>query len=294
MASPQLQEIVSFLRSVPRTAETPLSEQRAIMEMFAPPLAAGMTADPVDAAGVPAEWVSAPDADGGHVLLYFHGGGYVQGSIVTHRNLAGRLSAATGSFVLLPDYRLAPEHPHPAALEDAVEVYRWLLQNGTDPTRMAVAGDSAGGGLTAALLLALRDRGEPLPAAAVMMSPWVDLACDSPTYQSKAAVDPMIQEDRIKQMAAWYLGPVGDAAAPYASPLQGELHDLPPTLVHVGSSEVLLDDAQRFAAKAEAAGVDVTLEVWDEMIHVWHWFADLPEAGEAIDRIGEFVRKHTA
>ena len=294
MASPELQEIVNLLRAAPPFADAPVEELRARMGMFAPPPAEGTTVDPVDAAGVPAEWVNAPDADAGHVLLWLHGGGYCLGSLDTHRNLAGRLSAVTGCFVLLADYRLAPEHCYPAAVDDAVEVYRWLLQNGTDPTRMAVGGDSAGGGLTVALLLALRDRGEPLPGAAVCVSPWVDMTCEADSYTTNADVDPMVGQAWIKRLAAHYLGPDGDPKAPYASPLHGDLSDLPAMLIHVGSAETLLDDSRALAAKAEAAGVDVSLEVWDEMIHVWHAFDGLPEAAQALDRIGEFVRKHTA
>ena len=294
MASPQLQEIVNLLRAAPPLADASVEELRARMGMFPAPPPEGTTVDPVDAGGVPAEWVNAPDADAGHVLLWLHGGGYCLGSLDTHRNLAGRLSAATGSFVLLADYRLAPEHCYPAAVDDAVEVYRWLLQNGTDPTRMVVGGDSAGGGLTVALLLALRDRGEPLPGAAVCVSPWVDMACDAESYTVNAEADPMLSQATIKPLAAWYLGPDGDPTAPYASPLHGDLSDLPPMLIHVGGTEALLDDSRALAARAEAAGVDVTLEVWDEMIHVWHAFETVPEAAQALDRIGEFVRKHTA
>ncbi|MGH2686544.1 MAG: alpha/beta hydrolase [Actinomycetota bacterium] len=295
MASPQLQEIVQLLRSAPPLApDAPVEELRASMAAWAQPPPADVTVDPVDAGGVPAEWVNAPGADADHVMLWLHGGGYCLGSLDTHRNLAGRLSAATGSFVLVADYRLAPEHCHPAAVDDAVEAYLWLLQNGADPTRMAVGGDSAGGGLAVALLLALRDRGEPLPGAAVCLSPWVDMACDADSYTSRADADPIVSQASIKRLAAYYLGPDGDPAAPYASPLRGDMSDLPPMLIHVGDAETLLDDARALAAEAEAAGVDVTLEVWDEMIHVWHAFEPLPESALAIERIGEFVRKHTA
>ena len=295
MASPQLQEIITLLRSAaPFGPETTIEQQREAMATFAQPAGEGITVDPVDAGGVPAEWVNAPDADAAHVLLWLHGGGYCLGSVASHRNLAGRLSAATGCFVLLADYRLAPEHCHPAAVDDAVEVYRWLLQNGTDPTRMAVGGDSAGGGLTVALLLALRDRGEPLPGAAVCVSPWVDMTCEAESYTTNAEVDPMISQVTVKRMAAHYLGPDGDPTAPYASPVHGDLTGLPPMLIHVGGAETLVDDSRALAAKAEAVDVDVTLEVWDEMIHVWHAFEALPEAAEAIQRIGEFVGKHTA
>ena len=296
MASAQLQEIIDLLRAAEaaRGEDATLEQRRAAMETWSPPPPEGTHVDPVDAGGVPAEWVNAPDADAGHVVLYLHGGGYCLGSLNTHRNMAGRISAATGSFVLLADYRLAPEHPHPAAVDDGVEVYRWLLQNGTDPTRTAIMGDSAGGGLVVATLLALRDRGEPLPGAAVCMSPWVDLGCDTPTYASHAEADPMCSPELLRGMAAHYVGTGGDAASPLISPVRGDLADLPPMLIQVGSDEVLLDDSRTLAKRAEEAGVDVTLEVWDEMIHVFQAMGGLPEAEEALARIGEFVRKHTA
>jgi monoterpene epsilon-lactone hydrolase len=253
-----------------------------------------VTTAAVDVAGIPAEWVVAPDADAQCVILYLHGGGYVVGSIATHRGLAGRLSHAAAARVLLIDYRLAPEHPFPAAVEDATAAYRWLLGSGVNPARMVIAGDSAGGGLTVATLVALRDAGEPLPAAGVCQSPWVDLEGIGDSMTTKADVDPMVQRERLVQLAQCYLAGA-DPQTPLAAPLYADLHGLPPLLVQVGTAETLLDDATRLADRARAAGVEVSLEPWDDMIHVWQLFAPmLPEGQQAIERIGDFIRKHVA
>jgi len=187
------------------------------------------------------------------------------------------------------DYRLAPEHPHPAAVDDAISAYQWLLDQRIAPAKLAIAGDSAGGGLTIATLLALRDRGVPLPAAGVAISPWTDMACDSESYSTRADVDPMVTQVGLKQMADWFLGSK-DARDPLASPLRADLAGLPPLLVHVGDHEVLLDDGVGIAERARDAGVDVTVEVWPEMIHVWHAFVGIiPESQEAIERIAAFL-----
>jgi acetyl esterase/lipase len=226
-------------------------------------------------------------------MLYLHGGGYVVGSIATHRGLAGRLSQAAAARVLLVDYRLAPEHPFPAAVDDAASAYRWLLAQGIESARLVIAGDSAGGGLTIATLVALRDAGVPLPAAAVCLSPWVDLEGSGDSVTTKAAADPLVQKDMLLQLGAWYLAGA-DPRTPLAAPLYADLRRLPPLLIQVGTAEILLDDATRLAEKATAAGVKVTLESWEDMIHVWQLFAPmLPEGQQAIERIGVFVQQHT-
>jgi phosphinothricin tripeptide acetyl hydrolase len=223
-------------------------------------------------------------------VLYLHGGGYVIGSPRSHRHLAAAIARAAGTAVLLADYRLAPEHPFPAALDDAVAAYQWLLGHGLAPGRIVVAGDSAGGGLTVATLLALRDRGLPRPAGGVCISPWVDLTCSGATYATKAAVDPIVTRESVAMMAQAYAG-AGDPKAPLLSPLYADLRGLPPLLVQVGSDEVLLDDALGLGERARAAGVDVTVEEWPAMIHVWHWFLPmLAEAERAVGVIGSFVR----
>jgi acetyl esterase/lipase len=245
----------------------------------------------VKAAERPAEWLRAPGVRADAVVLYLHGGGYVIGSPRSHRHLAAAIGRAAGTPALLLDYRLAPEHPFPAALEDAVAAYEWILARGIAPERIVLAGDSAGGGLTVATLLALRDRGLPTPAGGVCISPWVDLTLSGATYTTRAAADPIITRDGIEGMAQAYVG-AGDRKAPLVSPLYADLRDLPPLLIHVGSDEVLLDDARALAERAHAAHVEVTLEEWPEMIHVWHWFLPmLDEAERAVANIGKFVRR---
>jgi len=248
---------------------------------------------PVDVAGIAAEWVCAPGVQQDRVLLYLHGGGYVIGSVDTHRGLIARLSKAANCRALALDYRLAPEHRYPAAVEDATKAYRWLLSQGIAPGKIAIAGDSAGGGLTMATLVALRDAGDPLPAAAAPISPWVDLEGTGESMKTRVDVDPMVEPSGLFGMAKIYLGDA-DPRQPTASPVHAELSGLPPLLIQVGDLETLLDDSTRLAARAKAAGVDATLEVWPEMVHVWHLFAPmLPEGREAIARIGAFLQEKT-
>jgi monoterpene epsilon-lactone hydrolase len=231
----------------------------------------------------------------GPAVLSLHGGGYTIGSCGTHRALAAHLSAATGGPVVTVDYRLAPEHPFPAAIDDARTAWTWLLaQEHITPGRAVVAGDSAGGGLTAATVLRLKDAGDPLPAAAVCISPWVDMESTGESYTTRAADDPMVDEQGLTRMREAYLGGA-DPRDPLASPVHGNWTGAPPLLIQVGTHEVLLDDARALAAKARAAGVKVELEEWDRMIHVWHSFCGLiDEADEAVRRIGAFVREVTS
>ena len=295
MASPQLQAIVNVLRSGPALAELSIEEQRAAFDAlysrFQP--AEDVRCQPVDAGGVPGEWITTPEATDERVIYYLHGGGYTLGSINTHREMISRLSRAAGARALAIDYRLAPENPFPAAVEDSTAAYRWLLSTGVDPARLLIAGDSAGGGLTVATLVALRDAGDPLPAAAVCLSPWVDLEGLGESMTTMADVDPMVPREALLQMAKAYLGDA-HPRTPLAAPLSADLAGLPLLLIQVGTAETLLDDATRLAERAKSAGVDVAIEVWDDMIHVWQLFAAmLPEGQQAIDRIGEFIRKHT-
>ncbi|MEK7807049.1 MAG: alpha/beta hydrolase [Chloroflexota bacterium] len=247
----------------------------------------------VGAGGVPAEWVAAPEAAEDRVLLYLHGGGYVIGSMRGYRVFLSRLSRTSGGRVLGLEYRLAPESPFPAAVEDAVAGYRWLLSQGVDHRRITIGGDSCGGGLTVATLVALRYLGEPMPAAGVCISPWVDLEGTGDSMGSKAALDPVVQREMLQFMSRLYLGD-RDQNTPLASPLYADLRGLPPLLILVGTAETLLDDSTRLAGRAKAAGVAVELEVWDDMVHVWPIFAPiLPEGQRAIERIGQFIRRHT-
>lgn len=258
------------------------------------PVRAAVT--PVDANGVPAEWVSVPGAErlssrstgGGRTVLYLHGGGYVSGSPRTHRALAGELAHAAGARLLLPAYRLAPEHPFPAALEDAWVAYWWLLTQGIPSGQIVVAGDSAGGGLALALLITLRDAGVPLPAGLVCISPWVDLTLHGASLRANDGRD-YLNAAAIRATAALYLNG-RDAHEPLASPLFADLGGLPATLIQAGTAELLLDDSKRLARRAAAAGVPVELELWENMVHVWHFLYPFEaKARHAIRRIGAFV-----
>lgn len=293
MPSQELQTIINMLRARPvATPDMPMEQARAafdaVANMFL--LAADVRRETVDVDGTPGEWITTEGGPAEATILYLHGGGYVIGSINSHRELISRIARSAGARALAIDYRLAPEHPFPAAVEDATKAYRWLLHHDVSPKSIVIAGDSAGGGLTVATLLALRDAGDPLPAAAVCISPWTDLEITGESMVTKADVDPMIRPDEAKGEAARYYGEAGPRH-PLVSPIHADLSGLPPLLVQVGTSEVLLSDSTRLAERAKAAGVDVTLEEWAEMIHVWHFFAFmLPEGQQAIERIGEFVR----
>lgn len=297
MASERLERIIKALRergSAGRGGKFNVQRNREQMDAAAFRVAPDIRNTAVEAGGVKAEWVEAPDAAADRVIMYLHGGGYVAGSLLTHRELVGRLSRASGARALSVDYRLAPEHPYPAAIEDATAAYRWLLAQGIAPGKIVNAGDSAGGGLTIAALLAIRDAQLAQPAAGVAISPWVDLEGSGESVQTRAAADPMVQGDGLKGMAKLYLGDVGPRA-PLASPIYADLKGLPPLLIHVGDAEVLLDDSTRLAGRAKAAGVDVRLEVWPEMIHVWHVFAPLlPEGQRGIEAVAEYIREKTA
>jgi acetyl esterase/lipase len=295
MASEELQMIVTAMRSGGLPDDADVHELRALMDSWVGDGApADATVEEVDANGVPAEWVRADGCRRDAALLYLHGGGYCIGSVRSHRGLAAHLSRAADVSVLLVDYRLAPEHPHPAAVEDATAAYRYLLGCGFDAHRLAVAGDSAGGGLTFTTLLSLRDHALPMPAAAVAISPWTDLGCNSPTFDTRAELDPMCSAVGLKRMADWFLNGQ-DPFDPLAAPVHADLTGLPPVLVHVGDHEVLLDDSKQIVERARAVGVDATLEVWPEMIHVWHAFVGVvPESADAVDRVGEYLRSHVA
>lgn len=241
---------------------------------------------------IPAEWVIPQGADEDRAMLYLHGGGFVVGSIESHRSTVARIARAAGCMALVIDYRLAPEHPFPAALDDCVAAYEWMLEQGFGPEKLAIVGDSAGGGLTASTLLALRDSGRPLPAAAVMISPATDLAMTGETILTKKQDDPLINVRWGSICVGMYLGDT-DPRNPLASPVYGDLAGLPPLLIQVGTREVLLDDSICFAQKARAAGVEVELEEWQGMFHVFHVCAPLvPESRQAIERIGVFCSSH--
>ncbi|HEX4947115.1 MAG TPA: alpha/beta hydrolase [Blastocatellia bacterium] len=296
MSSGDIKQVREMIASLPDWAVMEVPETRAFYDQLGQqfPVPDGVTVEATNAGGVKAEWVRAAGCRTDAVLLYVHGGGYIIGSPASHRHQVAAISQAAGIAVLSLDYRLGPEHPFPAAVDDAVAAYQWLLQSDIAPNRIVVAGDSAGGGLTVATLLALRERGLPQAAAGVCISPWVDLTITAESYTTKAALDPLVTRDGVTGMAQGYLQGQ-EAQTPLASPLFADLSGLPPLLIQVGTDEVLLDDAVKLEAKAKAAGVDATLEIWDEMIHVWHFFYPvLSEGREAIARIGAFVQARIA
>jgi acetyl esterase/lipase len=261
----------------------------AALQAWVPVPPADTEVSRIDAGGVAGELIATPASRPGRHVLYLHGGGYVTGSPTLYRNFTWRVAAATRSRVLALDYRLAPEHPFPAALDDAFAACRWLNAGKADPRSTAVMGDSAGGGLALALLLKLRDSGHEMPAAAVVLSPWTDLALTGPSLVRNARADPMLAVSNTRLFAASYLEGA-DPRHPYASPLYGNPAGLPPTLIHAGSDEILRDDAVRMAERMHAAGCHVELDLWPRMPHVWHLFAPvLPEAAVALSRAGAFV-----
>ena len=290
MAKTGIDAIRELLRSKPRPVG--LSERRERLDSIGSvhPIASDISLEAGHAGAVPIEWSLAPGSDPSRVLLYFHGGGYISGSIVSHRGMVVEAGRAAGVRTLAVGYRLAPEHPFPAALEDARAAYDFLLAQGIVPQHIAVAGDSAGGGLSLALLTLLRDAHQPLPGCAWLVSPWVDLEMTGESLKTKAEADPLIQKPYLEELAAAYLGGA-DPANPLVSPLHADLSGLPPLLVQVGSAETLLDDAVAISSRAGSADVPVTLEIWPHMIHAWHlWAAELEEGRRALDSAGRFIK----
>lgn len=280
-------------RSGPATSVEAVRQQLAAFAHYVPAPPQGTRVDRVELDGVKGVSVATPETDASRHLLYLHGGGHVSGSPVLYRDFIWRIAAAARARVIILDHRLAPEHPFPAALDDAVTAYRWLLANGADPRLMAIIGESSGGGLALSTLLRLRDEGSPLPAAVVALSPWTDLALTGQSLRRNAKADPMIRVDEAPRLASYYLAGT-DPRTPYASPLYGDPTGLPPALIQVGSDEVLLDDSVRMAERLRAAGCEVALEIWPRMPHAWQlWARVVPEARAAIARIGEFVRSKT-
>ena len=241
---------------------------------------------------IPSAWLTIPESINENVLLYLHGGGYVTGSITSHQDLVMRISRASKMRALIIEYRLAPENPFPAAVEDVLKAYKWLIEKeGINPQTTIIAGDSAGGGLTLATLIKIRDEHLPMPAAGICLSPWTDLAHTGNSIISKAQKDPFITVYDLIFDANLYLGDA-DPQNPLASPLYADLKGLPPLLIQVGTDEILLDDSTRLAERAREAGVNVQLDVWQDMIHVFQAFADwAPEGQEAIEKIGQYIQK---
>jgi acetyl esterase/lipase len=241
--------------------------------------------------GIQAEWLIPSGADDKKVILYLHGGGYVTGSIEDHRMMCGLLANAAAAKVLIPEYRLAPENPFPAAVDDALKVYDWLLAQGISSDKIIIAGDSAGGGLSVATVLALKDRGASLPAAVLCLSPWVDLTLRGRSHITKAKAEAVLRKEVLREWALCYTNE-SNLTNPLVSPVYGDFHGFPPLLIQVGSEEILLDDSLMLAEKAKADGVDVTLKIWDGMWHVWQAMGDLiPENKKTFEEIGQFAQR---
>ncbi len=273
-----------------------VQRQRATLEQQVKrvPMPRNVAVQPIAIGDLPAEWLRPVGVKDDRVVLYLHGGGYTMGSCNTHRALSARLAIASQVPVLMIDYRLAPEHPFPAALEDALAAYRRLIEPGRPARPIAFAGDSAGGGLAIAATIALRDEGARLPAAIVCMSPWADLAVTGESMVTRVKFDPLISHESSLLHAGLYVAQ-HDPSSPLISPIYADLHGLPPLLIQVGDYEVLLSDSVRLAERARQAGVDTTLEIWDGMWHVWQAYADyVPEAQQAIERVGAFISQHLA
>ncbi len=299
MPSQAMQDLIDAFRDQQKANASqapPTLEQRRAN--FAPagslhPVPSDVLVSEVTAGGVPAHWLAAPGAGTGRVLLFLHGGGYELGSLRSDGELAARLGRASGMRVLFPEYRLAPEHPFPAAIDDVLAAWRWLRTQGLSATSIAVAGDSAGGGLAVALLVATRDAGEAVPAAAVLMSPTVDLTSSGASMTERAGQDPVSTPAMLRQFASDYLAGA-DPKTPLASPLFAALAGLPPLLIQVGTADLLLSDSERLAAAAAEAGVDVTLEIGEGLPHVYQLLLGTPEAAEATGQIGTFLRASTS
>jgi monoterpene epsilon-lactone hydrolase len=289
----EINTIRALLTSKPRPEGW--TERRARLDEVGSvwPPAADVKFTEVDIGGVDGEWSIVPGSDEARVLIYFHGGGYCSGSIRSHRRMVSEAGRAAGIRTLAVGYRLAPEHPFPAAFDDALTAWRFVRRQGIAAAHVAVGGDSAGGGLTAALINRLREAGGEQPACTWLVSPWTDLTMSGTTLSSKDAVDPLIHKPYLEELAAAYLPAAIDRKDPRVSPLYADLRGFPPTLIQIGSDETLLDDSVRFAAAAGKANVAMTLEIWPHMIHAWHlWNAHLEDGRRALASAGAFMRAH--
>ena len=297
MASPQAEAakamIAAFREAMAGTDSVPsLEEQRDGLSMMgsSATLPEGVAVSEAYAGGCRAYWHDPAGCAKDRVVMYVHGGGYMGGSPKTHERLVSHIAKAAGCRALNVDYRLAPEHPHPAAVEDATAAYRWLLAQGYRPEHIAISGDSAGGGLTLATLLSIKQNGLPQPAAAVPLSPWTDMEVSGASFETNAANDLMIQRDATKSTAAMFLGEA-DPRDPLASPLHGDYRGIAPLYIQVGGDETLLDDSTRVAERARSAGCEVKLDVFPEMQHVFQAsVGNMPEATDAVQRMGEWLR----
>ena len=295
MSLGQLRLLKQIIAAGENSAGLSIEQLRANFDRFLGrfPGVDGLQVEAGEIDGVGVEWLAPPDSDPESALLvYLHGGGFVVGSPASHRQTAARLARAAGARALLVDYRLAPEHPYPAALEDVMKVWRRLHDEKRENRRLVLAGDSAGGGLAMLAMTRMREESLPLPLAAVAISPWADYAGTTPSLDAHAHLDPTVQREGVEKMAALYLDGA-DPWSPQVTPLRADLQDLPPILIQAGGAETLLGDAHQLAERARGAGVEVELDVWPEMIHAWHVFAArLEEGQQAIDAAGRFLRRH--
>ncbi len=294
MAQSEIEAVRALLSSKPRPVGWPERRQRLDDVGSVWPVADDVKLVAADISGVPGEYSIAPGSDPSRVLIFFHGGGYCSGSILSHRRMVTEAGRVAGMRTLAIAYRLAPENPFPAAYDDVLKAWRFLRNQGIPAARIAIGGDSAGAGLAVALINQLRDGHEELPACAWLVSPWTDLTMSGSTLASKDAVDPLIHKDYLNELADAYLTPGMDRKDPRVSPLYADIRSFPPTLIQVGSAETLLDDATRFAAVAGAADVPVTLEIWPHMIHAWHlWNAHLEPGRRALVAAGAFILRQS-
>lgn len=293
MGQSEIDAIRELLNSKPRPIGWSERRQRLDEVGSVWPVADDVSLEAVNCDGVPGEWSLAPGSDRSRVLIFFHGGGYCSGSILSHRRLVTEAGRAARMRTLAVGYRLAPEHPYPAAHDDAMTAWRFVRRQGIPADHIVLAGDSAGGNLSITLINRLRAADEPLPACAWLISPWTDLTMSGATLDTKDAVDPIIHEGYLGELADAYVPAAVDRKNPLISPLFADLRGFPPTLIQIGSAETLLADATRFAAAAGAADVDVTLEIWPHMIHAWPlWNARLAAGREALAKADEFIRAH--
>ena len=294
MASEEMKAAAELIRAAGlfNSGDFDLAAMRQTMEDTITPLPEDISRGDFDTNGIPACSIAAPGVRQDRGLLYFHGGGYVMGSLNTHAELMGRLSKACNSRVLGIDYRLAPENPYPAAVEDAIASFDWLLDNGIAADKIVIAGDSAGGGLTLACLVALKDQGKPQPAGAVLLSPWADLTGSGDSMTTRAELDPMVSADMVGPMAELYCADT-DPADPYVSPLFADLSGLAPMLIQAGDHEILLDDATRLAERAQAQGNQAEIEIYDGAFHVFQSVPNLQESADALASISEFFNRVT-
>ena len=294
MSTEQRENLDAILRQSAFPADIDVSEQRRLLKELtaAQPLPGGVTVTPAALGGVPTAEITVDGIEARHVVLYFHGGVYVLGDAVQAAGLAAQIGRRTKATVISVDYRLAPEHPYPAAVDDALAAYQALLHNGTDPADIAFAGESAGGGLAIATLVNARDHGLPLPAAAFVMSPYADLTLAGTTMETKRAADPLLSRDNLQARVPDYTAGK-DAALGLISPVFADLSGLPPLIIQAGSNEVLLDDAIRLARQAATADVQVTLDITPGVPHVFQaYYPVLDEAAAALDRAGQLLSAH--